>query len=171
MNSSALPSTINHPGAFARSPSAGFDGVTDWLWLENGVHHVRGIKPTDVDGAVGVKHFFLYVETKDVGVEPTIGQRRFINDQIDLGLYTAIYVWGKREPTSWQWQNFVETSERFTEAYGGGTMLDDMETFARGWINFNDARSEDYWRTRLIEAALKGAPSGLKRELIAKLSS
>jgi hypothetical protein len=171
MNDVALPSTIKHPDAFLRSPSAGFDGVMDWGWFENGVIHVRGIRPTDVDGAVGVKHFILAVETKDSDVKVSNAQRLFLNDLIDLGVVTVIYVWGKRVPTMWQHEGWDHKSPIFTEAYGGGTMLDDMEAFARGWIDFNDARHPDAWRARMLEVWLKGSTASDRKRLLAFLST
>jgi hypothetical protein len=171
MNSSALPSTIIHPDAFNRSPSAGYDGVTDWAWFQNGVFHVRRIRPTDVDGAVGVNHFFLIIETKDTDVAVSHAQRRFIEDMIDLGVFTAIYVWGKREPTAWQYHCWDYKSDVFTKPHGEGTMLGDMEAFAHGWIDKNDSRPNNYWRLRMINAALKGATQSEKRELIETLKA
>jgi hypothetical protein len=168
MNSNALPSTILHPEAFQRSPSAGFDGVTFWEWLANNVKHVRGITPTDVDAAVGVNHFNLIVETKDTGVPVTTGQRRFINDKLATGLYTAIYVWGKEIPTSWQWQTWTKESKVFTAPYGGATMLDDMGAFARLWIDKCDALPSNFWRLRMIDAALLGVSRGEAEYLMSK---
>jgi hypothetical protein len=171
MSDVALPSTIKHPEAFLRSPSAGFDGVMDWGWLKNGVKHVRGIGPTDIDGMVGVNHFFVAVESKDVGREVEKAQRLLLNDLVDLGVATVIYQWGKRVPTSWQYRTWDTVSEVFTKPTTGPTMLDDMEAFARGWIDFNEARNPDAWRKRLFSVWLKGASRSEVKEAIAFLSA
>lgn len=94
---SALPSTINHPGAFLKSPAAGFDGVFDWSWTQDCFGGKR-IKPMDFDGVVERKGNFILFETKNLGVPIPDGQRYTLEAAHRLGCFTILLIHGKQTP-------------------------------------------------------------------------
>jgi hypothetical protein len=95
----SLPATIKHPDGFARSPSAGFDGVFDWSWTQ-GCFGNRRISPMDFDGVVERKGNFLVFETKDSGVPVPEGQMITLKTLHALGCFTVMLIHGKAEPES-----------------------------------------------------------------------
>ena len=91
-----MPTTFNKPHLFLESPSAGFDGVFDWAWMEGCFG--KNITPMDLDGMVERMGQFIVFETKDVGVEIPKGQQITLNALYDLGVFTVVFVYGKAIP-------------------------------------------------------------------------
>lgn len=94
---SALPSTIKHPGGFAHSPAAGFDGVFDWSWTQ-GCFGKGRITPMDFDGVVERKGNFILFETKNLGVPIPDGQIYTLQAAHRLGCFTIFLIHGKTAP-------------------------------------------------------------------------
>ena len=94
-----LPTTINHPSTFFRSPSAGFDGVFDWSWTDGCFGDTR-IRPMDFDGVVERKGQFIIFETKGVGVPIPKGQLYTLESIHRLGCFTVMLIYGKTKPES-----------------------------------------------------------------------
>lgn len=92
-----LPSTINHPETFLKSPSAGFDGVFDWSWTD-GCFGQTKITPMDFDGLVERKGNFILFETKGVGVPIPKGQMYTFKSAYELNCFTIIFIEGKTSP-------------------------------------------------------------------------
>jgi hypothetical protein len=144
------PDTIVDPEAFKRDKPADFDGVFDWEYLHKAFR--RGIKPTDEDAKVNVNHFWLRFETKALGVAVPNGQRRSINDDLDVGLSTWITVWGKQAPVFYQVEtalhpkgckvSFPTTCSLQRAAGEGGSAI--VET-ARRWFEFVDGLHREAW--------------------------
>jgi hypothetical protein len=95
----SLPATIKHPDGFARSPSAGFDGVFDWSWTDGCFGDTR-ISPMDFDGVIERKGNFLVFETKNLGVPVPKGQLITLKTAHALGCFTVMLIHGKTEPKS-----------------------------------------------------------------------
>jgi hypothetical protein len=93
----SLPTTIKHPSGFARSPSAGNDGVFDWSWTQGCFGQGR-ISPMDFDGVVERRGNFLLFETKDLDVPVPAGQLITLKSAHSLGCFTVMLIHGKTEP-------------------------------------------------------------------------
>lgn len=91
------PKTIRHPGAFLKSPPAGFDGVFDWSWTQGCFKDTR-ITPMDVDAIVERNGHFLVFETKADGVPIPVGQLLTLKALHKLGRFTIFLLWGKPLP-------------------------------------------------------------------------
>jgi hypothetical protein len=93
----SLPETIKHPFGFARSPSAGNDGIFDWSWTQGCFGQGR-ISPMDFDGVVERRGNFLLFETKDLDVPVPAGQLITLKSAHALGCFTVMLIHGKTEP-------------------------------------------------------------------------
>lgn len=110
---SALPSTIKHPGGFAHSPAAGFDGVFDWSWTQ-GCFGKGRITPMDFDGVVERKGNFILFETKNLGVPIPDGQMYTLQAAHKLGCFTIFLIHGKTSPEAAQvWYPGRDTRHEF----------------------------------------------------------
>ena len=80
--------TITNPEAF-------MDGIWDWAILQDCFGDSK-IEPTDIDGFVERKGYFLVLETKRPDVPVKQGQRITFHALKDTGLFTIIIIWGKK---------------------------------------------------------------------------
>jgi len=173
MADEVLPSTIIYPEAFLRSLPAGFDGVYDWSAWRAAID-TRGIAPMDIDANVELMNFFLQAETKDDGVTVPYGQQMALNAYARTGLVTILTIWGKTIPIRWQYQNWKRQSREFDErkpcSWLDGTTPDaQIFCFIRKWAYHHRALNNDFWRSRMIKAALYQAPPSLRQELVERL--
>lgn len=89
--------TIENPEAFAK-------GFWDWAILD-GCFGDTKIKPTDIDGAIERRGWYLLIETKAPGVELKQGQLLFYKGLLDTGRFTILFVWGETNKPEkiWLW--------------------------------------------------------------------
>jgi hypothetical protein len=161
------PSTILYPKAFWRSLPAGFDGAFHWEWLEDGVHHIRGITPDDRDGIVEINHYTLQVETKGPTSEISRGKTIELEAAVDTGLVTVMAVWGKESPERCRIRKFKKSW--YTLDQGGYSSLSAAMTgFVKSWADWADRKPKDAWRRTLIQAAFHNANPGILDVLLAR---
>lgn len=78
--------TINNPQAFV-------NGLWDWSILD-GCFGDTKVKPTDIDGFIERNGYFLFIESKNIGVSVPQGQRILHKRLVDTGVFTVVILWG-----------------------------------------------------------------------------
>lgn len=132
------PSTIKYPETFARSASAGFDGIFDWSWTDGCFGDTR-ISPMDLDGVVERRGQFLVFETKNVGAQVPQGQLYTLQRLHSLGHFTIMIIHGKsRLERSVGWYPLPCTQR--VELHGP----DDARAFVAKWYRW--ANAGGVWR-------------------------
>ncbi len=160
-----LPSTVFHPEAFRRSLSSSFDGALHWDHWAPAINR-RNIRPSDIDCIVEINGFFLICESKDEGVEVSVGQSMLLDALIQTGLFVVITRWGKDRPgKAWQveWLGKKHSKRGPNEKQ---TVEEQEAQFIAKWANVVDARNRDDWRRKLIKAAFDGVEPKIRDELL-----
>lgn len=93
---------IKRPKTFARSASAGFDGVFDWDFLLPAFAPTR-IQPMDLDAVIERRGQFLVFETKSGELPIPDGQRYTLEALCQTGVFTIIVLRAKtaEDITGW----------------------------------------------------------------------
>ena len=160
----AIPSTIRDPARFFQQLPAGFDGPFDWEYLRGAFP--RSIMPMDFDGVVEINHFCLQFETKGNGnVEIPTGQARTIQTIRDHGNWSVFLIWGKSEPTRWQFHTpIVSGGLTFPHRIitnSSWPAKQAIKEIAARWAAFVDSREAGAWilaQTGAHEYFLHGKP-------------
>jgi hypothetical protein len=98
-----IPSTIRKPEIFLRSPSAGFDGIMHYQWVNEAFRESEGFASTritgmDFDCVVERCGHFLDIESKDEGTSVPLGQQITLGKRYMINGDTLMIVWGKKVP-------------------------------------------------------------------------
>lgn len=100
----------------------------DWTFL-NKCFWPTGIKVTDIDGFVERNDKFLFIETKEPGVEIPLGQERVFESLIRRG-DSYMVIWGEQGKPPYdifyRTPNTVERNKNATEA--------DIQRFTERWF-------------------------------------
>ncbi len=127
-----LPGTLDYPGAFARSPSAGFDGAFHWEWVNECFPNPKDTL-MDIDGFKDRRGQMLVFESKDPGVEIKQGQMIGLKTLHKTGVVAVMLVWGKEAP---QHGEFWFPGSSKTVEWAGVIEAQDL---VRRWYNWADS--------------------------------
>jgi len=103
-----------------------------WSWAPFNSCFRRGIKITDIDGAVENRGHFLWLEGKSGGQKMERGQRKFFGMLIKLPVMTFVEIGGTPPEGIEHWRASGECS-------GEGNDLLSLQIFMANWFNQTEA--------------------------------
>lgn len=135
--------SINNPREYV-------DNLWDWKVLDGCFGRV--IKPSDIDGHVERKGFFLYLETKSPTAELKEGQEISITNRVRDGISTHMVIWGNPGEPQVIWVYRPAPKHQNNPEKYPNANLTTLQRLCRDWF----AAADDYrrpWGACLAEAA------------------
>ncbi len=126
-----IPSTVDYPDAFRRSPPAGFDGAFHWAWANECFPNPKD-RLMDIDGFKDRRGQILIFETKDLGVKIPLGQMIGLKTLHRTGVVAVMLVWGKEEPDNGEF--WFPRSPKIIKWSG----VKEAQDLVRRWYNWAD---------------------------------
>lgn len=140
--------------SFYRDPPAQFDGKFFWEFLREcfptglSIGYPQYSTPTDIDGVVEHRGYFLGFETKSPGVEVKGGQRRFIVACIQDPRWSFICCCKRPE----QIERFAYVSRVGSCVVVGGA--ETLKRFCAAWWRYverlPEIKASDEWRNQVV---------------------